>query len=244
MDAGPLYRRIASRIEADIAAGRLKTGDRIPAERVLADELGVSRMTARQALKQLSDKGLIEARTGQGTFVGQRRIEQKLETLTGFTEEMAQQGRLVSSLVLASETRPPDATAAAALRVGSGAQVHRLMRVRFADGDPVALETTEVLAAAAPGLLDAADFSRESLYAILRDSFGVIPTEAEQTLAADVADLQTSRTLRVEPGAPVLRLTRLTRDQHGRAFEFVRSVYRGDFFVMKVNLALRSPKVR
>lgn len=244
MDAGPLYRRIASRIEADIHSGRLKTGDRVPAERVLAEELGVSRMTARQALRHLADRGLIEARTGQGTFVGQRRIEQKLETLTGFTEEMAEQGRTVSSLVVASETRPPDETAAAALRTATGVEVHRLMRVRFADNEPVAIETTEVLATVAPGLLDAADFSRESLYAILRDSFGVIPTEAEQTLAAATADLQVSRTLRVPPGAPVLRLTRLTRDQHGRAFEFVRSVYRGDFFVMKVNLALRSPKVR
>ena len=79
---------------------------------------------------------------------------------------------------------------------------------------------------------------------MLRSRFGLVPHHAEQSLAAASADRQAAQTLRVEPGAAVLRLTRLTRDQDGRALEFVRSVYRGDFFVMKVNLSLEAVQPR
>lgn len=236
----PLYLQIASDVEARIRSGRLKAGERIESERALAEKLGVSRMTARQALRQLSVKGLIEIRTGNGAFVGNPRIEQRLETLTGFTEEMAQQGRRVSSVVVTSETLSPDETCRLALRLDHKGRVHRLVRVRFADGVPVAIEHTEVAANRAPDLFGQADFNETSLYEVLRTRFEVIPSRAEQSLVAATADVQAAQTLRVEPGAAVLRLTRLTRDQDGRAFEFVRSIYRGDFFVMKVNLSIEA----
>lgn len=240
MRKAPLYLKIASDFEVGIRSGKLKAGQKIESERTLAERLGVSRMTARQALRQLSVKGLIETRTGNGTFVAIPRIEQRLETLTGFTEEMARQGRRVSSVVVSSETHAPDETCRLALRLDRRGRVHRLVRVRFADGVPVAIENTEIAAEHTPGLLELADFSQASLYEVFRSRFGLIPSRAEQSLAAASADVQAAHTLRVEPGAAVLRLTRLTRDQDGRAFEFVRSVYRGDFFVMKVNLSMEA----
>lgn len=238
MDNAPLYLSIATSLEAEIDSGALKAGQKIESERVLAERLGVSRMTARHALRHLSSKGLIETRTGQGTFVGSPRVEQRLEALTGFTESMARQGRRVSSIVVSAETGAPDEVCAAALGLSRRAEVHRMMRVRLVDGEPVALETTEIVAEGTPGLLEQADFSRVSLYDILRARYRLTPTRAEQTLTAGLADRQAARTLQLDPGSAVLMLTRLTRDQNDRAFEFVRSVYRGDFFVMKVSLSL------
>ena len=229
---------IAGELEADIASGALKSGEKLESERALSERLGVSRMTARHALRHLTLKGLVETRTGHGTFVGSRQIEQRLETLSGFTDEMARQGRQVSSVVVAAATRRADADCARALSLPVGGLVHMLTRVRFADSAPVALETTEVVAASTPGLLEFADFGKTSLYATLTGRFGIVPTRAEQTLMAGLADIANARTLQVEPGAPVLKLTRLTRDQDGAAFEYVRSTYRGDFFVMKVDLSL------
>lgn len=234
----PLYLRIATDLEAEIASGALKAGEKIESERVLSERLGVSRMTARQALRHLLSKGLVETRTGHGTFVGSRQIEQRLETLSGFTEEMARQGRHVSSVIVTSGTKPADEDCARALSLPATGMVHSLTRVRFVDGAPVALETTDVVARRTPGLLDLADFQTASLYATLTAHFSIVPTLAEQTLMAGLADAAMARTLHTQPGAPVLNLTRLTRDQDGNAFEYVRSAYRGDFFVMKVNLSL------
>ncbi|MDF1598914.1 GntR family transcriptional regulator [Mesorhizobium sp. YIM 152430] len=238
MQDAPLYLRIADELEAEIVSGALATGSKIKSERALSEKLGVSRMTARQALQHLLAKGLVETRTGQGTFVGTPRIEQRLETLSGFSDEMARQGRRVSSVVIASDTRHPDEPSARALSIAVTRKVHRLARVRFADGVPVALETTDICASRAPGLLEIADFGKASLYRILTSHFSIVPTTAAQTLTAGLADHATARTLQTDIGSPVLKLTRLTRDQNGDAFEFVRSTYRGDYFVMKVDLSL------
>lgn len=235
----PLYLQIATRLKDDIQSGRLKAGEKIASERTLADDMGVSRMTARQALRHLVNTGLLEARIGQGTFVGSNVIDQKLHSLTGFTEEMSSRGRQTSSIVVLSETRRADPQCAAALKLPQNAFVQRLVRVRLVDGAPVARETTDIRADRTPGLLDLADFGSQSLYEMLRSHFGLLPTSAEQTLAASVASSEIARSLGLTEGAAVLKLTRLTFDQHGQPLEYVRSVYRGDAFVMKVDLMLR-----
>jgi GntR family transcriptional regulator len=234
----PKYRRIADALAAEIAAGRLKAGEQIPPERAIARDLGASRMTVRQALRHLAERGLIETRVGQGTFVGAPEIQQQLSTLTGFTEEMERQGRKAGAILIEAARRPAGPDTAAALRLSPGAEVWRIGRIRLADDRPVAIETTEVSVALAPDLLARADFAQASLYATLRREYGIVPASAEQTLAAAAAGPEVALPLGIAPGTPVLRLTRLTTDAAGRPFEHVRSVYRGDAFVMKVRLSL------
>jgi GntR family transcriptional regulator len=168
-------------------------------------------------------------------------IQQQLSTLTGFTEEMKKQGRSAGSLVVEATLRLPERDVANALGLSAGAEVWRIARIRLADGEPVAMETTEVTAALTPGLLERANFACNSLYSTLRKHYGIRPATAEQTLVATVADSSVAVPLNINVGAPVLGLTRLTRDSDGRAFEYVRSIYRGDAFVMKAFLNVGEP---
>ncbi|AZO64021.1 MULTISPECIES: GntR family transcriptional regulator [unclassified Mesorhizobium] len=237
-DHVPLYQRIASSFAAQIASGALKVGERLPSERQMAEELGASRMTARQALKLLERRGLVETRTGRGAFVAHPRIEQQLSTLSGFTEEMHRGGRLASSIVLDAGVGAADREAAAALGIAEHAPVHRLVRVRLADAEPVGLERTEIPAALAPKLLERADFSTDSLYRVLREDYGLYPSEAEQKLWSAHPDAASAASLGISLQSPVLFLTRRTLDATGRPIEYVRAVYRGDCFVMRVNLTL------
>lgn len=238
----PRYLAIARDIEADIRTGRLADGARLPSERDMARDRRISRTTARLALQQLAKRGLLEAQVGRGTFVRSGAIQQVLTTLTGFSEEMGRQGRESASIVIEAATRTADPETAAALGLPQGAVVHRLSRVRLVDGAPLAIEISEIDALMTPGFFDGADFTRHSTYARLRDCFGIAPTTAEQTLEAAAAEGETAHRLKLPEGAPILRLTRLTRDAEGRAFEFVRSLYRGDAFNMKVHLTLESPE--
>jgi GntR family transcriptional regulator len=242
LDDAPLYRRIARRLEAEIGAGTLKIGDRLPSERRIAEELGASRMTARQALKLLERRGLVETRVGIGAFVAERRIEKQLRTLTGFTEEMRRAGRQVSSIVLDTGAGTADQETAAALSLAGNTPVHRLVRVRLVDSEPVAVERTEIPAAAAPGLLEKTDFTTDSLYRVLREEYGLVPTEAEESVQAATPDMATAAALGIAEAVPVLRFTRLTFDRGGRPFEYVRSAYRGDCFTMRVRLGLTDGK--
>ncbi|HWK67826.1 MAG TPA: GntR family transcriptional regulator [Rhizobiaceae bacterium] len=238
VDQAPLYQRIARSLEARIGSGALKAGDRLPSERQIAEELGASRMTARQALKSLERRGLVETRVGRGCFVAQPRIEKQLRTLSGFTEEMRRAGRFVSSVVLDAGLGAADPEVASALAIAENEPVHRLVRVRLVDAEPVAVERTEVPVVLAPGLLERADFSMDSLYRVLREDYGHMPTEAEETVFADTPDAVTSAALDIEPGTPILRFTRCTFGRDGRPLEYVRSSYRGDCFTMRVRLRL------
>lgn len=239
-----LYRQIAAALEADIRAGRRKVGEQIPSERTMATEMGISRMTARKALQQLADRGLLETRVGHGTFVGAPTIHQELSALTGFTEEMERQGRRTSSIIVEAVKARPSREAAQALNMPQRGLVHRLTRLRLADGTPVALERTEIDGKRTAGLFAKANFARQSLYACLGDHFGIVPATAEQTIEAGLADEATALQLQLDVGAPVLRQTRLTFDADGRPFEYVRSTYRGDTFVMRAKLALSAGAAR
>ncbi len=64
-----LYEQIVQQIEDSVLNGTLKPGDQLPAERELAQRLGVSRTAVREAVKALREKGLVEAYSGRGTFV-------------------------------------------------------------------------------------------------------------------------------------------------------------------------------
>jgi len=237
----PRYLATAQDIEADIVAGRLSAGERLPSERDMARDQQISRMTARHALQHLTSRGLVEPQVGRGTFVRSGAIEQELKTLSGFSEDMLLQGRESSSIVIEAVTRTPDPRTILAMSFPQGALVHSLSRVRLVDGAPVAIEISEIDAARTPGFFEGSDFSRQSTYARLRTIYGIIPTLAEQTLEAAAAEHETALRLKMPAGGPVLRLTRLTRDAQNNAFEFVRSVYRGDAFNMKVQLALGNP---
>lgn len=237
-DDAPLYQRIARWVEDQIGSGALQSGDRVPSERQIADELGASRMTARQALKSLEKRGLVETRIGRGVFVAHPFIEKESRTLHGFTEEMQRGGRKVSSVVLDAGIGAADAEVARGLDIAEHTLVHRLVRVRLVDAEPLAMERTEIPVALAPGLLAKTDFSKDSLYRVLRDVYDVIPTEAEETVRADLADTTAVSALHVLPTDPVLRFTRRTFDSSGRPLEYVRSVYRADCFTMRVKLSL------
>ncbi len=234
----PRYLAAAQDIEADIRAGRLAAGERLPSERDMARDQQISRMTARNALLHLATRGLLETQVGRGTFVRSSAIQQELTTLNGFSEDMRRQGRAYSSIVIEAATQAPEPATTLAMSLPQGALVHRLSRVRLVDGAPVAIEISEIDAGRTPGFFEGYDFARQSTYARLRADYDITPTTAEQTLEAAAAENETALRLDMPRGGPVLRLTRLTRDADGAAFEFVRSVYRGDAFNMKVHLAL------
>ncbi|NHF74459.1 GntR family transcriptional regulator [Paracoccus xiamenensis] len=234
----PQYLTIAADLEARISSGQIREGERLKSERDLAEATGVSRMTARRAIQELVAKGVVEARGGSGHYVRRAQIQQRLTSLTSFTEEIESQGRTSSSLVVLSETEAADEEVRAALGLAEAAQVHRLVRVRLADAEPVALETTFLNAAMMPGLIDQIDFAQTSLYRHIRDAYGIVPTKAEQSLKATLADRKTATLLKISVGDPILNIRRLTRDGNGNAFEFVRSSYRADLFEIKAELNL------
>lgn len=104
----PLYRQIADRIREQIARGELKPGDALPTESALQTEFGVSRVTVRQALRQLVEQQILESIQGSGTYVKEERVNYDIFQLTSFDEKLSDRHVDTHSEVLIFEVIPAD----------------------------------------------------------------------------------------------------------------------------------------
>ncbi|MFV0458846.1 MAG: GntR family transcriptional regulator [Actinomycetales bacterium] len=212
---------------------RLRPGDPVPSERELADELDVSRMTARRALNALVSEGRIRRVPGLGSFVNEPTILLPIQ-LTSFTTDMNQRGYTSGAQTLSQSVGSADEEVAARLGIGSGTPVLTIVRLRSADLRPVAIERVHLVAGMVPGL-EEVDLTDRSLYAVLADRFGLILDGGQQTITARAAEPEDASRLQMAPGSPVLHLARTTTSR-GRIVEFTASIYRGDRYELTTRL--------
>lgn len=132
-----LWKQIAERMEADIVEGRLAPGTRLPTEMELSERFGVNRHTLRRALAMLTERGLIEATPGRGTFVKEPPIKYPIGARTRFSEIVSREGRAPSGRLIGSRVEPATAEIAQALGLAPGADVLRIDMIREADGVPI-----------------------------------------------------------------------------------------------------------
>ncbi|MDB4896812.1 MAG: GntR family transcriptional regulator [Firmicutes bacterium] len=234
----PLYFQIKTRLLELIENGQFKPGDQVPSERELTERFSVSRMTARQALTELESQGYLYRIQGKGTFVATPKLEQPLAGLTSFTEDMRRRGLAPGARVLTAQEAPAGKKAAKLLGIAETATIFRLERLRLADGEPMALETSHIPVALCPGLLEA-DFRDQSLYRILAERCDTRLVKADQSLEAVPATAYDAEMLHVREGTPLLLMERVSRDASDKPVEFVRSLYRGDRYRFTTELIRR-----
>ena len=231
----PLYLQLKNKLIKRIISEVYKPGERLPSERVLSEELKISRMTVREALKGLVNEGYIYTQVGKGTFV--KNIQYKQDNvLTGFTEQMYKIGGEVSSRVLEFSLAPVVPSAMAKLEIEPNDLVYKLKRIRYVNKRVLAIETAFIPAYLCKDL-DKYDFSRESLYAILRKEYGLQLVLAEQTIVASLANDDEYRIFETQPPEAVLRIKRITKTNHRDVAEYVESVYRGDSYTLQTQLS-------
>ncbi len=223
----PAHARIGDWLERLIVSRILKPGDKLPSEVEIANALGVSRMTLRQALGSIESKGLIDRRRGRfgGNFVAAPRFEFDHASLPGFTEQMRRIHVEAGAKVLGAATRRPTADVRQRLVLNRGDQVHEILRARSANGEPIVLEEAYLPAAIFPGMLSAN--LTGSLYAIMRE-YDASPFSADEEIEATPATEQQAEILGIDAGSPLLLITRTSFTQEGVAVEFSRDYHRAD----------------
>lgn len=239
----PVYYQIYEALRAQLGTSRMPVGSRLATERTIAEVLGVSRQTVRQALTRLEREGRVFRRQGDGTYVSEPRVETPLNTVSGFTSDLSARGLRVRSSVLDLRLAVPPPAVAEELGVGmSSESTIMLRRARSLDGIPATLETVWLPAAVCKPLLDL-NMTDRSLYATLRDVLDIRPAHAVEHLTATVLDDFEARQLAQRRGDPALLVERVTRDTEDRAFESVKAVMRADRFAFRAELDLASPVV-
>lgn len=221
----PLYRQLALHMARAIREGRLQPGDRIPSERELADEAHVSRTTARLAVDEMVVSGIVYREHGRGTFVAQPRLR-NLMGFASFTEDMRSRGMQPGSRILEQHVIAADAALAARLRIAPEDRVLRLVRLRLADEQPIAVQISHLPLALVPGL-DRVDLTDRSLFDTLRREYDIYPAWTEAEVEAQTASADIARLLEVELNSALLVVRGLTFSESFQLVESVETIYQG-----------------
>ena len=227
----PLYQQLQRALRKAIEIQLLGPEDALPAERDLASDFNVSRITVRKALDGLVAEGLLVRRQGSGNFVSTR-VQKNFAKLTSFSEDMRARGRTPRSEWIKRSSGTVTPEEAMKLALSPGSLVYRFHRLRYADDAPMALEYATLSAAALPSL-EAVD---NSLYDALEKA-GNRPVRALQRLRALLLNEEQARLLEADVGDAGLLVERLGYLRDGRAIELSQSIYRGDTydFVAELN---------
>lgn len=234
LEYAPRYREIERALRGRIAG--LRPGQRLPSDADLCVEFGVSRMTARHAMAQLADEGLVRRDPGRGTFVAEPSTHRRATFLMTFTHEMWRQGRVPTSRIITRLERQPNEVERDQLQVQDGEHVIELRRVRLADGEPVAVETA-VLAPTCAAALPSADLATGSLHEALI-SGGIVPTRGNATIGAEAATTDDAALLGVRTGDAMLVERRLILDQRGHPMERTESRYAASRYGLEVSFSV------
>jgi GntR family transcriptional regulator len=233
-----LWFQIAERLRASMESGEFAVGDKLPSEADLNREFGVSRTTARAALDQLEHEGLIVRRSGKGSIVVPKRVDQPLKTLAGFGEDMRARGLIPSYRTRSIRMSPADAEVAAALKIGRRERVLTIERVLCANEQPIAVSRVWL---APPALGKRArptkkELNSGSLYAWVQRCLGLRFVGGEEFIEAAVADTTTSERLGIAVGEPTLVARRSMRDETGLVVEYSVMRYRADRYRYRIEL--------
>jgi len=222
----PIYVQIEDLLRDRIVQGTYPVNSLIPSERDLSAQFGVSRMTVRQALMNLVKEGYLYREKGRGTFVAEEKMEQPLNGLTSFTEDMKARGFVPGTKLIGFSKVQPDVHIAAKLGLAEEALVYKIIRVRYADNTPMAIERSFLPVGLLPDLTEEA--LQGSLYAYIEQQAHLVIGQATQRMEAALAKLDDAEYLQISLPAAVVLIERISMLDDGRPFEVVRSTYRAD----------------
>lgn len=225
----PIYRQIAEQIAEEIESGQLPAEARIASERELADRFGISRMTARAAINILVQRGLIMRRNRSRAYVAQPKFYFDLSSPEGLHEQLRKAGVQPGAKIIVAEELPfedLDSKVVRSLKLAAPDGVFHIVRLRTANGEPIAVEDSYFPQRLFPDLLDF--HLTDSIYGILKKYFSVEPVGSVQELEISPLDTEWANIMGVPVDLPTLEIRRCAVTADNIPFEYARDIYRGD----------------
>ena len=231
----PLYFQVAQHLEQLIESGAYPAGTRLENEIVLAEQLGLSRPTMRRAIEYLVDRGYLVRRRAVGTQVVHPKVRRPVE-LTSLYDDLRASRKDPRTKVLSIDKVPATDAVAHALGLEDGEDVLALERLRYADGQPLAVMRNWLPAGVVE--LDAERLEGTGLYQLMRVA-GISLHLASQTIGARAASGPEARLLQAHKGEPLLTMQRTTYNENGQPIELGDHIYRASLYSFEIVLVTR-----
>ena len=232
----PLYYQLEIALRRSIEAGDFPDG-RLPTEAELGRQYRVSRLTVRSALRRLEEDGLIERLRARGTFVRREALNKVVRDHDHLSleEDLRRHGRDLAIEVLALEETEAPPFVTEGLQLVPHSRVVRVRRLGRINNEPLWLERRYYPLAL--GLkLSKEILSGISVNELIQQVLGVRVKSARIRLDAAVATGDEAKQLQVAKGHPLLISQQVSYDAHGRAFQLMRSAFRGDRYAVTLTL--------
>jgi GntR family transcriptional regulator len=229
-----LYIQLKRDLSDAISRGDYKPHDRLPSQRLLSEQYDLSHMSVRRAINELIAEGVIYSVQGQGLYVAKPKQDAELGPLYSFTEDMALRGMKASSRVLMAEIIGASTSLAWTLKVAVGAPIVHLRRLRLADNEPMAVQSTFLPHQLVPELLKQ-DIEHGSLFQILRGHYDLRLLDGDTAAEAALADEEIASLLGLSLPSALLITEQITYLENGQPIEFARSIYRGDRYRLRMS---------
>jgi GntR family transcriptional regulator len=233
-DGVALYVQVRETIRDQIQSGILEPGHKLPSEDELASNFGVSRMTVRQGISDLTDEGMLYRKRGIGTFVSQFHVKRDHDRLTDFLEAAGEGGFAAKIRRLSREVVPAKLIVARELALQENEPVVRIQSLRLTNDVPVTLYDEYVPYKLRPDLLTE-DLKSHAAWYILEQS-GLVIKRAVQIIEARGADERIAQLLDIEEESPILFKNRVIYAEDGTPVEVELCHNRGNIYSAEVIL--------
>jgi GntR family transcriptional regulator len=233
----PRYYQLKEIIREQIASW--EPGQLIPSELELCQMYSVSRTTVRKALDHLTQEGLLYRIQGKGTFVAPPKLRERfVQQAAGIYEDMASRGVTIRTQVLDQAVVPASKLVAPELQLVVGSPVLKLVRLRFVGDEPLLVSTSFLPYRSFPGL-ENEDFTYASLYAVLREKYGVQLGHGTRLVEAVPCTDEEAKLLHIAPTTPLLVVSGIMYDIEGHPVDYGFARHRGDRSQVEIAVVMR-----
>ena len=233
----PFYHQVKEAIKALIITGELKSGDMLPTEFNLSDQLGISRLVIHRAYRELVSDGLLIRQRAKGTFVlpASKRTHTVDGPLFSLTESMTQDGLEPSNKILIQEVVPANEEIRKGLRMPPGARVVHVRSLRFVRDLPLAIEDIYFPYDRFPEMATL-DLNNRSTYLTLEKLYNAHPQDALDLISAGAATTEDAILLGLQKGAPIMHVIRVSTDQTGLPVEYSIVLFHAEHYQLAVHV--------
>ena len=233
----PYYHQVKEAIKTLILAGELKSGDMLPSEFSLSDQLGISRLVIHRAYRELVSDGLLIRQRAKGTFVlpASKRTHTVDGPLFSLTESMTQDGLEPSNKILVQEIVIAAEDIRKGLRIPPTARVVHVRSLRFVRDLPLAIEDIYFPYDRFPEMATL-DLNNRSTYLTLEKIYNAHPQDALDLISAGAATAEDAILLGLQKGAPIMHVIRVSTDQTGLPVEYSIVLFHAEHYQLAVHV--------
>lgn len=223
----PLYLQLEAAIKHDIYNQKYKPGEKLPTEVELGEIYGVSKITVRKAMENLTNDSLVERIRGKGTFVSQKKEKIHLGKNTGFNDSFLSNGHSTKYKILNAKYIKADSLLSEKLQISLNNPVIYIERLVWEDLIPVGIDKLYVSESLYPDIISRLSSDR-SLYQTLKEEYDVNSRNSTLEINGIVADIENSELLQCAIGDPLFQVEKVSYQSSGVPIHYSSSIVRCD----------------